>query len=82
MNSIGDSPGVRRNHGFPTMVDSDTLLKIHSAVRWGKPVAELKTLGLKGRYLSRRRTIGCARCVNRTITLSLRFSIPFPATTD
>ena len=46
MNSIGDSPGVRRNHGFPTMVNSDTLLKIHSAVRWGKPVAELKEFGL------------------------------------
>jgi hypothetical protein len=28
-------------------MDAPTLLKIHSAVRWGKPVAELKKLGLK-----------------------------------
>jgi hypothetical protein len=28
-------------------MDAQTLLKIHSAVRWGKPVAELKKLGLK-----------------------------------
>jgi len=28
-------------------MDSATLLKLHSAVRWGKPVDELKTLGLK-----------------------------------
>jgi hypothetical protein len=28
-------------------MDASTLKKIHSAVRWGKPVAELKTLGLK-----------------------------------
>jgi len=41
-----DSPGVGSNHGFPTMMDPATLLKIHSAVRWGKPVDELKKSGL------------------------------------
>ena len=29
-------------------MDSATLLKIHSAVRWGKPIAELKEAGLTG----------------------------------
>jgi hypothetical protein len=41
-----DSPGVGSNYGFPTMMDPATLLKLHSAVRWGKPVAELRELGL------------------------------------
>jgi hypothetical protein len=45
-NPMGDSPGVRGNLGFPAMMDSATLLKIHSAVRWGKPIAELKEAGL------------------------------------
>ena len=45
---MGDSPGVRGNLGFPAMMDSATLLKIHSAVRWGKPIAELKEAGLTG----------------------------------
>ena len=40
------STKVRSNRYHSDGLDSTTLLKIHSAVRWGKPVAELRELGL------------------------------------